>query len=66
MCSGVFGVCINSWRPYDARVDIVSLDHGLWYDHCQAIILTKPDISLIVPLETKAKEKQNNFRTMWN
>ena len=46
MCGGVFGTCINPWRPYDARNDIICSDHGLSHDHSQALILTNPDISL--------------------
>ena len=63
-CGGVFGVCINPWRPHDARNDIINSDHGLSHDHRRALTLTNPDKSLIGPLETKAKEKQNNFQTM--
>ena len=57
-------VSINPWSPYGASSDFISSDHGLSHDHRQALILTNTDISLIGPLETKSKEKQNNFQTM--
>ena len=63
-CGGMFGVCINPWRPYDARDHIISSDHGLSHDHRRALIWTNPDKSLIGPLETNPKEKQNNFQAM--
>ena len=65
MCGSVFGVCINPWRPYDARNGIISSDHGLSHDYRQTLNLTSFDILSIGPLETKPKtkpkEKQNNF-----
>ena len=56
------GVCISPWRPYDARNDIISSDHGLSHDHRRALILTNPDILLIGTLVTKPKEKQKIFK----
>ena len=47
-------------------VRLVNSDHGLFYDlnRRRALILINPDKSLIGPLETKPKEKQNNFQKM--
>ena len=45
---------------------LVNSDHGLFHDlnRRRALILINPDLSLIGPLETKPKEKQNNFQKM--
>ena len=59
---GVYGLCINQWRPYDARNDIISWDHGLLHDHHRALFLSNPGKSSIGPLETKPKEKKTIFK----
>ena len=45
-------------------VRLVSSDHGLFHDRRRALVLINPYISLIGSLETKPKEKQNNFQKM--